>query len=100
MSKKVLVVQDDRDLLGILTLYFEAVHHHVATASRSDEALSAARAERPDLIIADLSLPNLEGIELIRHIRAQWEFKDVPILAYSTFVADDTRRAFTFIGQF
>lgn len=75
---KILVVDDNSDLLSILRDLLEQ-EHEVHTARRGEEAVDQARAVRPDVIIMDLQLPSMSGIEAGRWIKQ--ELGDVPILA-------------------
>ncbi len=74
----ILVVEDNPDLLAILRDVLSA-EHDVRTARRGEDGVSAARAQRPDLIIMDLQLPGMSGIEAGRWIKR--EMGDIPVLA-------------------
>jgi two-component system chemotaxis sensor kinase CheA len=56
------------------------------------EALSALRNERPDLLLTDLQMPNLDGFELLRKVRADPRLQGLPIVVISTLESDDVRR--------
>lgn len=75
---KILVVEDNADLLNILKDLL-AGDHEVHTARRGEEAVARARAVQPDVVIMDLQLPAMSGIEAGRWIKQ--ELGDVPILA-------------------
>lgn len=75
---KILVVEDNTDLLRILEDLL-AADHEVRTARRGEDAVDLARSERPDLVIMDLQLPAMSGVEAGRWIKQ--EVGDVPILA-------------------
>ncbi|MGH2454289.1 MAG: response regulator [bacterium] len=77
MAQTVLVVEDDAKMSQLLRLYLEREGFAVATAADGRSALEAARRARPDLIILDLMLPQLDGLEVTRRLRAD---SDVPIL--------------------
>jgi two-component system chemotaxis response regulator CheY len=85
MPKKILVVEDTLDMREVLHLYLKTEGFDVVTASDGREGLYMARAERPDLIITDLHMPNLDGISLIKELRAEPEFKDLPIIVFTAF---------------
>jgi CheY-like chemotaxis protein len=85
MAKKILVVEDNLDTRELFHLYLSTEGFTVVTASDGREGLYMAQAERPDLIITDMNMPNLDGITLVRQLRAQAEFKDVPIIVCTAF---------------
>ncbi|MEW5933832.1 MAG: response regulator transcription factor [Bacillota bacterium] len=71
MKAKVLVVEDEEVLLSTLKFNLEKEGYAVATARDGWEALEVARAEKPDLVILDIMLPELDGIEVCRHLRRE-----------------------------
>lgn len=77
MPQTVLVVEDDAKMVQLLRLYLEREGYAVATAADGGAALEAAERVRPDLVILDLMLPQLDGLEVCRRLRAA---SDVPIL--------------------
>jgi len=74
---RALVVDDERPLVGIITSYLEREGFEVAAAYDGNAAVEAARAERPDVIVLDLMLPGIDGIEACRQIRG---FSDAYII--------------------
>src|SRR6266550_1852278 len=77
MARTILVVEDEPTLRETLVDALEADGFRVVAAADGREALTRFRAERPDLVLLDLMLPELSGIEVTRIIRAE---SDVPIL--------------------
>src|SRR5687768_10494296 len=73
MAKKILVVEDDFDTRYILSLILKTEGYEVITAADGECALAVAGQEKPDLIITDISMPRLNGIELTRKIRLKQE---------------------------
>lgn len=71
MKAKVLVVEDEGVLRSTLKFNLEKEGYAVATARDGWEALEAARAEKPDLVLLDIMLPELDGIEVCRHLRRE-----------------------------
>jgi DNA-binding response OmpR family regulator len=69
--KKILIVEDEATLVATLRYNFEREGFQVTTASDGDLAVSMARDERPDLIILDLMLPKLDGLEVCRLLRRE-----------------------------
>ena len=85
MPKKILIVEDNLDMRELIHLYLTREGFLVVTASDGREGLYMANAERPDLIITDINMPGLNGLELIRQLRVLPEFKDLPILVFTAF---------------
>ena len=70
MSKKILVVDDEADVRRFLTAVLQKRGHETLTAVDGREAYEIAERERPDLIILDLNLPKIDGVEVCQRIRA------------------------------
>jgi DNA-binding response OmpR family regulator len=81
MSGTILVVEDDPSILRGLELNLAAEGYRVRTAADGEEGLRLARSEEPDLLVVDLMLPGLGGLDLIRLVRA--EDGQVPIMVLS-----------------
>jgi len=77
MSSKILVVEDDKTLLDVLAYNLKKEGYSTVTASGGNQALELARIENPDLIILDIMLPELDGLEVCRILRKELT---VPIL--------------------
>src|SRR5512133_2989362 len=77
MPSTVLVVDDEQTVRDTVALRLEQDGHRVITAADGTEALRKYRSEKPDLILLDLMLPELSGIEITRIVRGE---SDVPIL--------------------
>jgi DNA-binding response OmpR family regulator len=80
-GERILVIEDDPSILRGLDLNLAMEGYKVRTASDGEEGLRIARTERPDLLIVDVMLPRLGGLELIRELRK--EDPDMPILILS-----------------
>jgi DNA-binding response OmpR family regulator len=77
MSARILVVDDEPPIVDLLTYNLERANYQVLVARDGQEALELARREQPDLIILDLMLPRLDGLEVCRTLRRE---RDVPII--------------------
>jgi two-component system OmpR family response regulator len=85
---KILLVDDDRSLLDVLRYNLEKENYDVFTATDGGQALEMARAEKPDLIVLDVMLPVLSGLEVCRILRQEM---NVPILMLSARVEEVDR---------
>ena len=85
---KILVVDDDPRLRDLVTIALERADFTVITAANGQQALTHALRENPDLIVLDIGLPELDGLEVCRRIRAR---SQVPIL-FLTARADEIDR--------
>ena len=77
---RILVVEDDRDIAELVTLYLERARHQCVVAPGGDEGLALARSSPPDLMILDLMLPGLDGLAVCRAMRADRATAGVPII--------------------
>ena len=81
MSKKlILAIDDEKDILKLLQYNLERDGYQVLTAKSGEEGLELARAKRPDLVILDLMLPEMDGLEVCKILRSNKETKHIPIL--------------------
>ena len=78
-SKKILVVDDDQDILELLKYNLEKEGYEVLTHAESADVISIARQFLPDLIILDIMMPDQNGIELCRQLRSKDRFKNTYI---------------------
>jgi two-component system alkaline phosphatase synthesis response regulator PhoP len=69
MAKRVLLVDDEEDILDILKYNLEREGIGVATAKNGQEALQAAKRERPDLVVLDIMMPGMDGVEVCGQLR-------------------------------
>jgi two-component system, OmpR family, alkaline phosphatase synthesis response regulator PhoP len=76
-TKKILIVEDEADIVDYLTMYCEAEGYSVITINDGIKALHIFKAEQPDLVLLDLMLPGLDGMEICRRIRS---VSQVPII--------------------
>jgi DNA-binding NarL/FixJ family response regulator len=90
MAKKILIIDDDKIFSKVLKDSLctnDREECVVVNTYDGEEGLTAAREEKPDLIISDLMMPKMDGIEFIKKIKLESELSDVPILI-STQVPD------------
>jgi len=90
---KILVVEDNALNIKLFCDLLTAHGHQTEPVTDSRDAIDAARLFKPDLVITDIQLPYITGIELMELLRADEELKDVPIMAVTAYsaVGDDER---------
>ncbi|HKS27697.1 MAG TPA: response regulator [Pyrinomonadaceae bacterium] len=91
-NQKVLVVDDQNDNLVLVSLAVQEMGFRVVTAVNGEDAVAVALLGRPQLILMDIAMPRMDGIEATRSIRQRQEIRDVPIVILSAFDTDDFRR--------
>ena len=79
-AKKILIVEDERDILQLVKLYLEKESYRVSTAATGPDGLNAARTEHPDLLVLDLMLPDMDGLEVCKRLRADQQTATLPII--------------------
>ncbi len=94
MSKRILVVEDQEDNRRIMRDLLTDAGFEVIEAVNGNEALSVTEAERPDLILMDLQLPELDGLEATRRIKANPALRHIPVIAVTSYaMSEDNERA-------
>lgn len=85
MAIKVLIVEDHPDARDILKVQIEIVGYEVLEAASGEEALAKAAAERPDLVIMDLGLPGISGLEAAARLKENPQTAAIPVVAYTAW---------------
>jgi CheY-like chemotaxis protein len=94
-SHLVLVADDEEDIVGLVTMIIERSGHEVVSVRDGAQALAALRRRRPDLVVLDISMPEVDGLEVLRRIRADEETSELPVLLLSAQAQEaDVRRGF------
>src|SRR5215213_11017392 len=88
MSRKILVVDDDRKTVDLLRLYLEKDGYQVLAAHDGRQALDLTRQRHPDLIVLDLMLPNVDGLDVCRILRAE---SATPIIMLTARTTEDDK---------
>ena len=86
---KVLVVEDDADQRAILAMALKHAGYQVILAENGALGLSAARKDLPDMILTDLMMPVMDGVELVRTLKADAELKNIPIMVLTVLADSD-----------
>ena len=90
MAGKILIVEDDADAARLAGLYLQRDGHRVLTAGDGLEGLRLARRSRPDLVVLDIMLPGVDGMEVCRALRKE---SDVAIIMVTARVEEEDRLA-------
>jgi CheY-like chemotaxis protein len=80
MPKKILIIDDEKDMRTYLGALFKRAGYEVATAGNGAEGLQAARSAPPDLITLDILMPKQSGIRTYRELRSETSTRNVPII--------------------
>ena len=92
-SLRILVVDDGKNAADILAMFFEMEGHVVQVAYDGLVAVDLAERFRPQLIVMDIGMPQMDGLEASRRIRRQEEGKEIVIIALSGLDQDDDKRS-------
>ncbi|MDX2138385.1 MAG: response regulator [Chloroflexota bacterium] len=93
MAERILVVDDDLDSLKLIGLMLQRNGYEVSAANTGAQALARATAEHPDLIILDVMMPDMNGYEVCRRLRANGETKLIPIIMFTAKTLIDDKVA-------
>ena len=90
----ILIVDDDPDILEGILAILESQPYRLATARDGKKCMELIAQEIPDLLILDLLMPRMDGWGVIREMRSEPRFANVPILVLSTVIEDASRRRY------
>jgi len=101
MAEKILLVDDDSDIREALTMVLESRGYQVVTAQDGIEGLACLKAEKPDLMILDLLMPNMDGFGVMKELRdPRWaEYSEMPILIQTAVREEASRRRYELAYQ-
>ena len=94
----ILVVDDSADNVAVMSLHLQDAGYRVVTASNGEEAITVATQTNPNLILMDISMPQLDGLGATRRIREDNVLRDVPIIAVTAFGTEGFQRAAYDVG--
>ncbi|MBE9228885.1 response regulator [Phormidium sp. LEGE 05292] len=87
----ILLVEDNEANLSTISNYLRAKGYLVVVAKNGEEAISCVQSENPDLILMDIQMPGMDGLEAIQHIRNNLNYVDVPIIALTALAMTGDR---------
>lgn len=82
-------MDDNPNILRVLRTNLERTGHRVSTAADGLKALALVENDRPDLVITDLNMPRLDGVELIRRLRQEPRFQAIPVIVLTARGQDE-----------
>jgi two-component system alkaline phosphatase synthesis response regulator PhoP len=88
MSRKILIAEDEKDVIDMMRVVLEARGYDVVAAYDGLGALDLAKKESPDLIITDLLMPGITGLELCRRLRSDEDLCETPIIVITSVTQD------------
>ncbi len=96
MPAKILIVDDDPDILEAMTMVLESKGYQVVTAADGVEGLADLKAEKPDLMILDLLMPKMDGFAVCKELQdPRWaKYRDIPILIQTSVREEASRRRY------
>ncbi len=94
----VLVVEDSEDTLMLLSALFRNKGANVITAASAAEALQSAKDRRPDVVISDIGMPDVDGYEFLKQLKQMPGLSDVPAIAVSGYASDEDRQKALSVG--
>lgn len=89
MKKKILIVEDNDLNLKLFRDLLDAHGYETFETKDGMQVLSLARNVRPDLILMDIQLPEISGLDITRRLKADSEVKDIPVIAVTAFAMKD-----------
>ncbi|MBN1218054.1 MAG: response regulator [Anaerolineae bacterium] len=87
----VLLAEDEVSTATLITDYLQSKGYRIITAENGLDALEQARKERPDVILMDIQMPGMDGLEAIHRLRADAEFSAIPIIAFTALAMSGDR---------
>ncbi|MFM2081976.1 MAG: hypothetical protein RL380_667 [Verrucomicrobiota bacterium] len=92
--KKILIIEDDQIVANVYSNKLSVENFKVETAPDGEAGLAAAQTFKPDLILLDLMMPGIDGVEVMKRLRAQAEFEKTPIVVFSnTYLSSTIKEA-------
>ena len=87
----ILVVDDTLENLTLLTDLLQRSNYHVRPVPSGRLALQAARSRKPDLVLLDITMPEMDGYEVCRHLKEDKDLKDIPVLFISAVTQSEEK---------
>lgn len=91
-KKKILLVDDEKDLVEMVSFRLQASGYEIITAYDGQEALEKAKKEKPDLIILDLMLPKMDGYKVCGLLKTDARYNKIPIIMFTAMAQDSDKQ--------
>ncbi len=88
-KKKILIVDDETDVLSVLEKTLSTEGYSIITADNGNDAIMSAKSNHPDLIILDILMPDIDGAEVAARLKENPETKDIPVMFQTCLVSKD-----------
>jgi len=98
MKEKILIVEDNSQNVRLLKMALRAKGYTLLEAADGEEALDMAINNKPDLIIMDIQLPKVNGVEVTKRLRQMSDFKQTPIIAVTAYAMKGDEEKFMKAG--
>ena len=85
MEEKILVVDDEKEIRDLLSIYLMEDGYKVIAASNGQDAISLAQAEHPQVILMDVKMPGIDGVETCKRLKEQEGTKSIPIIMVTAY---------------
>ncbi len=92
-AKKILIVDDEPHMLMLIKLSLKKLRHEIITATDGVQAVALATQEKPDFIVMDVTMPELDGLSALKQLKAKPETAGIPVLMLTTRGQTITREA-------
>ena len=90
MKKRILIIEDEREIAAIMRMRLEASGYDVLEAYDGQEGLKQAKSAFPDLILLDLVLPKVSGMQILSDLKTDEVYKSIPIIVVTGLAQDPT----------
>lgn len=87
-NARIMVIEDDPDLMRLITHSLKAAGFNVVQAYGGEDALRKVKLQTPDLILTDLAMPKMSGVEVIERLKQDADTKHIPIVAVTAYMWD------------
>jgi CheY-like chemotaxis protein len=98
VKTRILVAEDNKELLDLLCLQLQFLGFQVSAAKNGREAVAMALTEHPDVILMDVVMPTMGGLEAVSRIRANPQTRDIPVLAVTAWMYPNSRQKYLASG--
>ncbi len=88
---RILVIEDERDISDLVRYNLEKEGHHVAVSHNGEDGLAQTRVFKPELVVLDLMLPGMQGLDVLRRVKADDRLKHVPVIIVSAKASETDR---------